>query len=447
MALEGGWMVLRSNDGRTVDVTPSARRLTDSLRHIGYEFVTAVADLADNSVAADARSVDVDIQFDGARSRVMIADDGVGMTERQLNEALRFGTRRSYGRGELGRFGLGLKTASISQCRRLTVVTRHSPAYARLTTRCLDLDYILGTDRWEIIEPPPSEAIERAKRWLLDGPGTVVIWESLDRVLPAGHPEGGWARRRLETLARRTGEYLGMVFHRYIEGETARDRLTVSVNGAKVAPWNPFARGEDRLGLPPKRFELEVAGHVGQVWLHPFVLPPRSRFSTPGEFERLSGPLKWNRQQGLYIYRADRLIQSGGWCGLRAADEHTKLARAALDFDTDLDPTFQVNVAKMRVTLPPDLRPLLESPIQDLCHQAEAVYRREPHGGAVTAASPNTDLHDRSTAATRGQSRPLEGSGLALRAAAMEVGESEALGRIMERLRERSPDVASSLGW
>jgi hypothetical protein len=324
--LEGGWMVLRSNDGRTVDVTPSARRLTDSLRHIGYEFVTAVADLVDNSVAADARSVDVDIQFDGARSRVMIADDGIGMTEQQLNEALRFGTRRSYGRGDLGRFGLGLKTASISQCRRLTVVTRHSPVYARLTTRCLDLDYIRGTDRWEIIEPPSSESIERAKRWLLDGPGTVVIWESLDRVLPTHHPEGGWARRRLETLARRTGEYLGMVFHRFLEGEAVRDRLTVSVNGAKVAPWNPFAPGEDRLQLPPKRFELEVAGHVGQVWLHPFVLPPRSRFSTPAEFERLSGPLKWNRQQGLYIYRADRLIQSGGWCGLRAADEHTKLA-------------------------------------------------------------------------------------------------------------------------
>src|SRR6266508_359055 len=145
MLERGSWMALRSN-GHAVDVTPSARRLTDSLRHIGYEFVTAVADLVDNSVAADARNVDLDIQFDGARSLVMIADDGVGMTKRELNEALRFGTRRSYGRGDLGRFGLGLKTASISQCRRLTVVTRHSPVQARITTRCLDLDYISRTD-------------------------------------------------------------------------------------------------------------------------------------------------------------------------------------------------------------------------------------------------------------------------------------------------------------
>jgi len=156
--------------------------------------------------------------------------------------------------------------------------------------------------------------------------------------------------------------------------------------------------------------------------------------------------LKWNRQQGLYIYRADRLIQSGGWCGIRAADEHTKLARAALDFDTDLDQIFQVNVAKMRVTLPPELRSLVESPIQDLCHQAEGVYRREPQGSTVAAPVAAEDTQNRSPA-SREQPRPLDGSGLALRAAAMEVGEYEALGRIMDKVRERAPQVAVALGW
>jgi hypothetical protein len=149
--------------------------------------------------------------------------------------------------------------------------------------------------------------------------------------------------------------------------------------------------------------------------------------------------MKWNRQQGLYIYRADRMIQSGGWCGIRAADEHTKLARAAVDFQTDLDAVFQVNVAKMRVTLPPELRTLMESPFQDLCHRAEATYRKEPPA-AVT---------DRPVAAPVGvePSRPVGGTGLALRAAAMEVGESEALGRIIEKVCERSPEVATALGW
>ncbi len=109
---------------RAVDVTPSARRLTGSLRDIGYDFVAALADLVDNSVAAGASEVEIEIVFDGPASFVLIADNGSGMTETELNEALRFGTRRDYELGELGRYGLGLKTASISQGRRVTVSRR-----------------------------------------------------------------------------------------------------------------------------------------------------------------------------------------------------------------------------------------------------------------------------------------------------------------------------------
>jgi hypothetical protein len=431
---------------RRVDVPPSARRLTESLRHIGYDFPTAVADIVDNSVAAGARKIDISVHYDGGRSYVLIADDGVGMTERGLLEALRFGTRRSYVTGELGRFGLGLKTASISQCRRLSVIARHSPIYTRLTASCLDLDHVAATDRWEIVEPPPSPAIERAERWLYDGPGTVVVWEELDRVLPESRPESGWARRRLDNLARRTGEYLGMVFHRFLEGEAAGESITITVNGSKLPAWNPFAPNEDgRLTLPPKRLELSVGKRSGEVWLRPFVLPPRSSFSSPEEFERLSGPLRWNRQQGLYIYRADRLLQSGGWCGVRAADEHTKLARAALEFQTDLDALFGVNVAKMRVTLPPEVRTLIESPVQDLCHRAEAVYRREP--AQPDGPGPEADGAAEAPTSARSGRLPAEGAGLALRAAAMEVGEYEALGRIMDKVLERAPQVAAALGW
>jgi Histidine kinase-, DNA gyrase B-, and HSP90-like ATPase len=109
---------------KRLQVTPSAARLTQSLRDIGYDFPAAVADIVDNSVAAGASTVEVDIEFDGADSRVFIADDGVGMTSHALTEALRYGTRRGYARGDLGRYGLALKTASLSQCRCLTVVSR-----------------------------------------------------------------------------------------------------------------------------------------------------------------------------------------------------------------------------------------------------------------------------------------------------------------------------------
>ena len=118
-----------------VKLTPSASRLTNSLRDIGYDFPSAVADLVDNSISANATNIEIVIQFSGTASTVFIVDDGDGMTDRQLDEALRFGTRRTYASQDLGRYGLGLKTASISQCRRLTVVSRHAPSRRRLNTR------------------------------------------------------------------------------------------------------------------------------------------------------------------------------------------------------------------------------------------------------------------------------------------------------------------------
>ena len=427
---------------RPVDVTPSARRLTGSLRDIGYDFVAALADVIDNSVAAGASEVDVDIVFDGASSYVLIADDGNGMTEAELHEALRFGTRREYELGDLGRYGLGLKTASISQCRRVTVVTRRALTYRRLAAKTLDLDHIARTDRWEVIDPPGEGPIRHCLDWLNDGPGTVVFWENLDRVLPEKSPEGGWARRRLEHLAVRSRDYLGMVFHRFLEGHAGRATpLTITVNGEKVRPWNPFAPLEDhRQELLPQSFEVAVGDLYGRVTLRRYVLPPRSLFSSVSEFERMSGPLKWNRQQGLYVYRAHRLIQHGGWCGIRAADEHTKFARASVDFQTDLDSLFQINVAKMRVLLPVEVRTLLERPIHELCHRADSVYRREAQQDEQTA----DPAGEPQTPKSRGDTSEI---GTALMAAALDAGEHAAFSRVMDKLRLLAPELASALGW
>lgn len=423
------------------DVTPSASRLTGSLRDIGYDFSSALADLVDNSISAGAERIDVELVFRGAESYVLIADDGVGMSDGQLIEAMRFGTRRNYTSGNLGRYGLGLKTASISQCRQLTVVSRRSQTYRRLSARTLSIDHIHDVDRWEIIEPPSDSVAHRATEWLDLGPGTVVVWERLDRVLPDRRVDGGWARRRIDQLALKAAEYLGMVFHRFLDGSRRGIPITITVNGDKVRPWNPFAPAERRrIELPPQHFEVVASGLRSTVRLQRFVLPPRDAFSTPSEFERLSGPQKWNRQQGLYIYRADRLIQGGGWSGIRSVDEHTKLARASLDFGTELDPLFQINVSKMRVLLPPELRTQLERPVHELCHRADAEYRHDaatrqveaPKAPPISAASETSDLGDVSAA---------------LLAAALEAGEHAALGRIITHLRSDSPGIAAALGW
>ena len=327
-----------------------------------------------------------------------------------------------------------------------------------MTVRTLDLDLIAEWDEWLVVEPSPDVVIRAAQKRLSSDPGTIVIWRKLDRVLPEKRPDGGWARRRLESMAAKTAEHLGIVFHRYLDG-TAGPGLVITVNGQKVQPWNPFAPSEPaRYELPLQRFEFNVGDVFGTVSVQRFVLPPRDEFSSHEEFERHSGPLNWNRQQGIYIYRADRLVQWGGWNGIRGIDEHTKLARASLDFDTDLDSVFNINVAKMRVTLPPQIRQMLERPINELCSFADDRYRKASRRGHLSLGEPSAPpvpSSDDGAAGSVGEraARPSLGAtvtgsdaGLALRAAAMLANEYDSFGRIVAVLLEQTPDIASALG-
>ena len=196
------------------------------------------------------------------------------MTEAELNEALRFGTRREYELGELGRYGLGLKTASISQCRRLTVVDAtgaHLPAARGEDAR--PRPHRARPTGGRSSTRPPTRRSHRCLEWLDDAPGTVVFWENLDRVLPERRPEGGWARRRLEQLAERSRDYLGMVFHRFLEGDGARatpaDDHRQRREGPAVEPVRA-AGGAPASSCPAQSFEVSVGdalrtGHAPTV--------------------------------------------------------------------------------------------------------------------------------------------------------------------------------------
>jgi hypothetical protein len=405
---------------------------------VGYDFPSAVADLVDNSLAACASRVEIEIEFAGSESRVLIADDGCGMTANGLNEALRFGSRRTYTAGDLGRYGLGLKTASLSQCRTVTVSSRR-PGYVRASVRQLDLDLIADWDEWLIVDPGPTTTTRRALELLDRGFSTVVVWDNLDRVLPERRPADGWTKRRFETLVRKTGDHLGMVFHRFIEGSHPIGEVAIVLNGEKLRAWNPFAPHESAtVTLPEEVFELTMGSTTGPVRLTRYVLPPRDAFSSVAEFDRMSGPLRWNRQQGLYIYRVGRLVQWSGWAGIRGIDEHTKLARAALDFGTDLDTAFNINVAKMRVTIPPQLRQMLERPINDLCLRAGDTYRK------ASKPQANLPVHHQTRSAPPSQASVT--AGLALRSAALQTGHYEALRSIANALRDQAPDLVRALG-
>jgi anti-sigma regulatory factor (Ser/Thr protein kinase) len=361
----------------SLELIPGAGRLMSSLRDMGYEFSTAVADLVDNSIEAGATQVSVDIEFEGENSWVRIADNGCGMTPAQLREAMRYGSSRKYSTDDLGKFGLGLKVASLSQCRKLSVASSRGDR-AETAAYCWDLGHIQKTNRWELVALTRDSASASLYHPLKGTPGTVVLWQRLDRILSYEYPNGESARRRLSTMAREVEGHLAMVFHRYLAGEVrGRPKLRVAVNGADVSPWDPFARDElATRTLAPITIPIAHGGVKGQVKLEPYVLPHQADFSSAESFRRASGPANWNQQQGFYIYRADRLIQCGGWSRIRTLDEHTKLARIALRFSPQLDEAFRVNVAKMRVHLPSSLRDPITQAIFPVTKVANDVYRR-----------------------------------------------------------------------
>lgn len=464
----------------TIEVIPAARRLVRSLRDMGYDFVQAVADLVDNSIAAGAKTIDITIRFDGNNSWLRLADNGCGMNGKTITEAMRYGAdTRDYESDDLGKFGLGLKTASMSQCRKLTVASRIDRDTKRIEARQFDLDHIEAANRWEIFILGPADRSEILVAPLLQHTGTVVLWEKLDRVLDYHDPWGERARKGLLALAQRLEEHLAMVFHRFITGDarklgTRSKKVALTLNGAPIEAWDPFARSETATQvLDPVHLPAHMSGHSGTVRYQPYILPTEKKFSSKAAHDRAGGPNRWNSQQGFYIYRADRMIQSGGWCRMRTADEHTKLARVALDFDPDLDEAFEISVNKTRVKLSTELRDQLKQHVGRLATLAKNVYSRKEgaavstmgggnstagttQGGAaavvstdqsgarpgqVSSTTPNGSPAPRSNRAVTPRYRR------ALETAAAQVSATEALERIVSAVQRSHPDVARELGW
>ena len=398
----------------TVLVIPSARRLMESLRDIGYELPNAVADLVDNSLDADATEVGITVQFEGEDSWIRVTDNGVGMTTARLNEAMRYGTERDYDDVDLGKFGLGLKTASLSQCRRLTVATRTNASRREIEIRRWDLDRVIDADKWELIRLSPSDVRDELVQPLWDGPGTVVMWEQLDRIFDYKLPSGRAAEAGLAASCRDIEDHLAMVFHRFLARQARRSLpLTITMQDEPVDAWDPFSTRERHTAkLERQTLSLRHGGRAHSVTIQPYILPNKMQYSTTREWEAASGPQKWNRQQGFYFYRGGRMIQSGGWNHIRTFEEHTKLARIAVDIPRSADAAFGVNVAKMRVAIPIEIRAEMKAIASAVTTLAQRAYR-QPGGASdrpTTAARAASSTARSDAAATRSGGRSRGGS-------------------------------------
>jgi hypothetical protein len=362
-----------SMEGREL-AEPDPASLIESLRAFGYNLPTAIADLVDNSLTAGASRVDICFRWDGASSTVCITDNGAGMSKSRLVEALRPGSLNPLGQRDardLGRFGLGLKTASFSQCRRLTVRTRTRGGDD--TKRTWDLDHVGLSREWRLVEYDDPEADALLAGVESFDSGTTVLWQGCDRIVPAGtNPDDDRAQRRFLELADGVTHHLALVFHRFIDGLPP---VKFRINGNVLKSFDPFLQREKSTQLAEETLKL----HEQAVVVRPFVLPHHTKL-TKDVYDRAGGPRGWTQSQGFYVYRNKRLLVDGDWLGLGLRKEdHYKLARIQVDIPNTLDSEWQIDVRKARATPPLPLRDRLFQIAQLTRTSASNVYR---HRGA-----------------------------------------------------------------
>lgn len=350
-------------------VEPEASNMIEALRDIGYSLEAAVADIIDNSISANSARIDVRFGWDDDHQPwLAIIDNGRGMNETELVEAMRPGGRdpmSARGQDDLGRFGLGLKTASFSQCRKLTVLTRKEGLQSG---RQWDLDLVRRKGKWVLRKPDVHELKGMPCVSLLGEHGTLVLWQQLDR-LDLGHEQERMHHvfnERLSTVS----EHVALVFHRFINGEPGKPRITIAVNNTPLEPFDPFnARSPATIHLPEEPIEIEGK----KVLFKPYILPHHSKVSAE-DYERLGGKDGYVRGQGFYIYRNRRLIIHGTWFRMARQDEMTKLARVQVDIPNTLDHIWTIDVRKSRAQLPEAVKKRLRGILERIREGAKRPY-------------------------------------------------------------------------
>jgi Histidine kinase-, DNA gyrase B-, and HSP90-like ATPase len=365
---------------------PDATRLIYGLRDTGYNFNTAAADIIDNSIAAEADEVNVllELRPDG-RKFVCFGDNGKGMNQEMLFAAMRYGAPARSNLASLGKFGLGLKTASTSVCLRLTVISKRdaSDDCAKLAW---DLIHVEQENEWKMLSEPVTAEEREWFQELCGEKGTLVVWSKCDRLLSKEYDEPGGSQEKsaIKRLSDRLREHVALIYYRFLDPSDTRERnVTIRIDGVAVEAWNPFfpTRAEQVLNDAQQILEVEMEdGSVETVHLKAWILPNQRDLDS----NEKKVALITNRGQGFYIHREGRVIQQGGWLGVFGAVEpHTSLLRVEFDFNHKLDHAFKVDVKKSRILFDPALEDELKRRLQPAYREAGNRYRRREANAAV----------------------------------------------------------------
>lgn len=341
---------------------PAPSASIEAYTGVGYTLKTSLADLIDNSITAQAKNIWLEFFWDGSDSVISVLDDGIGMTDQELSEAMRPGGKNPIevrDKSDLGRFSLGLKTASWAQSRCLSVFTKKK-SYG-IHSMSWDLDYVTQHNEWRALNDFPFDKLELKKLEQLKS-GTYIKWTKLSSPLFKELVQSANARDLFNNHIDEVEVYLGMIFHRFIQGtannNSNKGPINIFINGNKIKPWDPFVCSDK---VKASSTPLEPQDYVGSlITIRGYVMPHKDRLS-PDEVTRGGGPNGWLEQQGFYVYRADRLLVAGSWLGLGfpkkwQKDEQYRLARIAIDIPNSVDKEWSLDIKKSMAYPPPHLR-------------------------------------------------------------------------------------------
>jgi hypothetical protein len=352
---------------RTTTISPYAPTLIESTRAIGYTLESAIADIVDNSVSASASCSEI-FFFPIGDAYIAILDNGYGMNADELEAAMRYGSQSPNDKRaatDLGRFGLGLKTASLSQCRTLTVISKKD---GNIEARCWDIDHVIKCEEWSLIILETEEEINAIPcinnlRELENG--TLVVWQNLDRLKIGELNFDRSMGRKMDDVR----SHLSLVFHRYLSGESGLKKLEIKMNGALIDYADPFLMRRNTQVMADE--ELFIEGI--KVVVRPYILPHISNLSAD-EIKKLGGKEGLRKSQGFYVYRNKRLLVWGTWFRMMRQGELSKLARVQVDIPNDLDGLWTLDIKKSTAVPPEIVRTNLESIIGRLAERSKQTW-------------------------------------------------------------------------
>jgi hypothetical protein len=344
-------------------IIPSPKSTINSYRSFGYNLSTAIADIIDNSISAKATEIEIGYKWNGKDSYIFISDNGTGMNRDELVLAMTPGSKDpedERDEKDLGRFGMGLKTASFSQCKSLTCITKKNN-YA-VIKRCWDIDYINETNEWQLLDKVTDDSFVKKIDELESG--TLVLWEKLDRIVGNANKENESVKNAFYNEMQTVKAHISLVFHKFIESK----KIKLFFQEEEVEAQNPFLLNLSRLP------EMGPTERFGNVEITYYILPHMSEIGR-NAYEKSGGSLGWFQQQGFYVYRGDRLLVAGDWLGLAKKKDYSKLARVMVNFSNSNDFDWNLDIKKSTATPPIDIRRELTKHANIAIKKSASIYQ------------------------------------------------------------------------